>query len=130
MTEAARPGARARWRIALTIVMIVAGSLHFIATDAYVSIMPDYLPWHRELVYISGLFQIAGGLGLLILKTRAVAGWGLIALYIAVLPANVNMALYDIQPGSFTIPVALLWARLPIQLVLIYWAWSVSRPHA
>ncbi len=108
--------------------MVVAGSLHFIATDAYISIMPGYLPWHRELVYISGVFQIAGGIGLLVPGTRKLAGWGLIALYIAVLPANINMALYNIQPGSFTIPLTLLWARLPLQLVFIYWAWYASRP--
>jgi len=109
--------------------MVVAGLLHFIATDAYVSIMPDYLPWHEKLVYISGVFEIAGGLGLLFPKTRAMAGWGLIALYIAVLPANFNMALNNIQPESVTIPVALLWARLPLQFVFIIWAWIVSRPN-
>lgn len=128
MTEAAKLNARFWSRAALALLMVVAGLLHFIATDTYVSIMPGYLPWHKELVYISGIFEIAGGLGLLAPRTRKLAGWGLIALYIAVLPANLNMALNNIQPESFTVPLALLWARLPLQLVLIYWAWYVSRP--
>ncbi len=108
--------------------MVVAGSLHFVATDAYVAIMPDYLPWHRELVYVSGIFEILFGLGLLWRKTREAAGACLIVLYLAVLPANLNMAVHDIQPAGFHIPAFLLWARLPFQFVLIYWAWRVSRP--
>ncbi len=108
--------------------MVVAGILHFAATDAYVAIMPDYLPLHRELVYLSGVFQILLGLGLLWHKARQAAGIGLILLFLAVLPANINMAAQDIQPASFRIPAFLLWARLPFQFVLIYWAWRVSRP--
>jgi uncharacterized membrane protein len=115
-------------RAALTLVMVVAGTLHFVATDAYVSIMPAYLPLHRELVYLSGVFEVLFGLGLLWRKTRGAAGLGLIALFLAVLPANINMAVHDIQPAGFHIPAFALWARLPFQLVLIYWAWRVSRP--
>ncbi len=108
--------------------MVLAGVLHFVATDAYVGIMPAYLPLHRELVYVSGGFEVLGGIGLLIAKLRAAAGLGLIVLYVAVLPANINMAVHDIQPEGFQISPALLWARLPLQLVLIAWAWWVSRP--
>ena len=116
-------------RAALALVMVVAGTLHFVATDAYVAVMPDYLPLHRELVYLSGMFEVLFGLGLLWRKTREAAGIGLIALYLAVLPANINMAVHDIQPTGFDIPAFALWARLPLQLVLIYWAWRVSRPE-
>lgn len=118
------------FRGALALVMILAGVLHFVATDAYVSIMPDYLPLHRELVYLSGLLEILFGLGLLWRKTREAAGICLIMFYLAVLPANINMAMQDIQPASFNIPAILLWARLPLQLVFIYWAWRVSRPDS
>ncbi len=118
------------FRGALALVMVVAGILHFVATDAYVDIVPDYLPLHRELVYLSGIFEVLFGLGLLWRKTRAAAGACLILLYLAVLPANINMAVRDIQPASFHIPTFLLWARLPFQLVLIYWAWRVSRPES
>lgn len=116
------------WRYALALVMVLAGTLHFLFTEAYVSVMPDYLPWHEELVLISGFFEIAGGLGLLVPATRIFAGWGLIALYLAVLPANINMAVHDIQPASITIPLWLLWLRIPLQAVFIWWAWAVSRP--
>ena len=107
--------------------MTVAGILHFVATDAYVSIMPE--PLHRELVYLSGIIEVLSGLGLLWHKTREAAGICLIVLFLAVLPANINMAVHDIQPASFHVPAYLLWARLPFQLVLIYWAWRVSRPE-
>ena len=117
-------------RGALAFVMIVAGILHFVETDAYVAIVPDYLPLHRELVYLSGICEILFGLGLLWHKTREAVGICLIVLYLAVLPANINMAVQDIQPASFHIPAFLLWARLPFQFVLIYWAWRVSRPDS
>ena len=110
--------------------MIVAGVLHFVATDAYVSIMPDYLPLHRELVYLSGVFEVLCGMGLLWHVTREAAGVCLIVLYLAVLPANINMAVHDIQPVGLHIPALLLWARLPFQFVFIYWAWRVSRPES
>ena len=101
-----------------------------LATDTYVGVMPDYLPLHRELVYLSGIVEVLSGLGLLWHKTREAAGTCLILLYLAVLPANINMAVQDIQLDSFHIPAFLLWARLPFQLVLIYWAWRVSRPES
>ncbi|MEC9369034.1 MAG: DoxX family protein [Pseudomonadota bacterium] len=109
--------------------MTTAGTLHFLHTPSYVAVMPDYLPWHRELVLLSGALEIAGGLALLVTRLRAAAGVGLILLYIAVLPANVHMALNDIQPLAPTrIPEALLWARIPFQLAFIAWAWVASRP--
>jgi len=117
-------------RSALALVMVVAGTLHFVATDAYVAIMPDYLPLHRELVYLSGVFELVFGLGLLFRGTRGLSGILLILLFIAVLPANINLAIQNIQPAGYHIPAVLLWARLPLQLVLIYWAWRVSRPDS
>ena len=110
--------------------MVVAGILHFVATDTYVRVMPEYLPLHRELVYLSGMFEVLFGLGILWRKSREAAGACLIALYVALLPANINMAVLDIQPTNFHIPSVLLWARLPFQLVFIYWAWRVSRPES
>jgi len=114
-------------RAILASVMVFAGVLHFLYTDNYVAVMPDYLPWHEELVLISGFFEIAGGLGLLVPATRNLAGLGLIALYLAVLPANINMAVNNIQPESITIPLWLLWLRIPLQIPFIWWAWRVSR---
>ncbi len=111
----------------LAVTMVVAGVLHFVATDLYVAIMPSYLPLHLELVYISGVFEILGGLGLLIRRTRHAAAWGLVLLYVCVFPANLNMAIYEIQPSGGNIPPVLMWVRLPFQLVFIAWAWWMTR---
>ena len=112
-------------RYLMAALYIVAGTLHFIVPAAYVRIMPPLLPSPVLLVYLSGAFEVLGGLGLLLPATRRAAAWGLIALLVAVLPANVHMALYHAHwPG---IPQWLLWARLPLQLPLIAWAWLYTR---
>ena len=83
--------------------------------------MPAWLDYKLTLVYVSGVFEILGGLAVLIPKTRKLAGIGLIALLIAVFPANINMAL---NSQNFpNIPNTLLWLRLPLQFVLIGWVW-------
>jgi uncharacterized membrane protein len=115
-----------RWL--LTVGMVVAGANHFIDPAMYVAMMPSALPWPLELVYVSGVFEILGGLGLIFPRTRRLAGWGLIALFIAVFPANLNMAINHLPLGDRPVPEWALWARLPVQLVLIAWAWWVSRP--
>ncbi len=114
-------------RIVLAATMVVAGVLHFVFTDRYVAIMPSYLPAHLELVYISGVFEILGGLGLLIRRTRRAAAWGLVLLYVCVFPANLNMAMHEIQPSGGNIPPVLMWVRLPLQLLFIAWAWWMTR---
>ncbi len=77
----------------LGLLFAVAGVNHFWRPDFYLGIMPPYLPWHLELVYASGLFEIVLGILLLVPKTSSLAAWGLIALLIAVFPANLHMAL-------------------------------------
>lgn len=114
-----------RWVLAL--LMVGVGITHFTSPDGFVKIMPAYLPWHLALVYISGFFEILGGVGLLIPKLQRAAAWGLIALFIAVLPANINMAIHglpfgDTQPSTF-----MLWARIPMQLIPIAWCWWLLR---
>jgi uncharacterized membrane protein len=87
--------------------------------------MPPYLPWHLELVYASGFFEIVLGILLLVPKKSSLAAWGLIALLIAVFPANVHMALNTaLYPA---IDPVLLWLRLPLQGVLIAWAYLFTR---
>jgi len=104
-------------------LFVVAGIAHFVRPQLFVRIVPPYLPAPLLLVYVSGAFEVLGGLGLLVPGTRVLAGWGLIALLIAVFPANVHMALY---PEAFPhIPAWGLYARLPLQFVLmgwVYWA--------
>lgn len=115
-----------RWVLAAG--MIAIGALHFVDPDPFVRIMPPWVPWHRAMVYVSGLFEILGGVGLLPEKSRSVAGYGLMALYLAVFPANLHMALHELPLGDQPQPSWALWARLPFQLVLIGLAYWVSRP--
>ena len=107
---------------------VVAGALHFVQTDAYLKIMPPYIPWHLAMVQISGVCEILGGLGLLLPQTRRAAAWGLIALLIAVFPANVYMATNPIEAGAASIAPVLRWGRLPLQLLLGWWLLWCTKP--
>jgi uncharacterized membrane protein len=98
---------------------VVAGIMHFVVPKAYEAIMPDYLPKHRELVYASGVAEMAGGAGLLLPRTRRPAAVWLILTLIGIFPANVNMAVNAERFRRF--PPWALWARLPLQAVLIAW---------
>jgi uncharacterized membrane protein len=111
-----------------SIFYIGAGVLHFINTQFYLKIMPPYIPYHLAMVYISGAAEIAGGLGLLIPIVRRAAAWGLVALLIAVFPANLYMATDHIQVGSAPTPPILAWGRLPLQAVFIIWVLWCTRP--
>lgn len=111
-------------KYALAVFFILADLNHFLHTDFYVRIMPPYLPWHRFLVYFSGALEIALGVGLLIPRLTNLSAWGLIALLIAVFPANIHMALYPDLFPEFN--PAMLWLRLPLQLVLIAWAYTLQ----
>jgi uncharacterized membrane protein len=114
-------------RTTLAILFVAAGSLHFLLPQIYIKIMPPSLPSPLLLVRISGAAQIFGGLGLLPRPTRHAAAWGLIALLIAVLPANIYMAKAHLPfPGIMGQSWA-QWARIPLQLPLIYWAWQYTR---
>ena len=118
-------------RIILAVFFLVAGALHFVLTTTYVKIMPPYLPAHRQLVYLSGFFEMLGGLGLLApvslwgLPARSAAAWGLVALLIAIMPANIYMATDHAKFAP--IPLWALLLRLPLQLPLIWWAWLYTR---
>jgi len=114
--------------LALGAFFVAAGANHFVQTDFYVSIMPPYLPAHLLLVYVSGVFEIVGGLGVVVPRVRVAAGVGLVLLLIAVFPANVHMALNpDLFPG---IRPGVLLARLPLQALMIAWAYWATRPDA
>ncbi len=109
----------------LAVFFIYFGIDHFINVEFYLSIMPPAFPLHLEAVYISGLFEILGGVCVLIPSLRRIAGFGLIALLISVYPANIYMA---ITPEAFPeISIELLYFRLPLQFLFIYWAYSVTR---
>ena len=118
------------WRIlslfGLSVFFVYFGIDHFVNPDFYLSIMPPAFPLHAEAVYISGFFEILGGICVLIPSLRKLAGWGLIALLVSVYPANIYMA---INPEAFPeISIGLLYFRLPLQFLFIYWAYSITRP--
>ncbi len=113
-------------RALLSLLFVAAGLNHFRSTALYVSIVPPYLPYPLALVYLSGLAEIAGGVGVAMPKTRRAAGWGLLVLLLAVFPANVYMATDNVVPNGTQIPSTLLWARLPLQFVLMFWIWSAT----
>ena len=113
-------------RLMLAVFFIAAGILHFVFPASYAKIVPDWLPWHAGLVVVSGLFEIAGGVGVLFDSTRRLAGIGLIALCLAVLPANVQMLQDAYAAGASSAWLALLWVRLPAQALLIFWIWRAT----
>jgi uncharacterized membrane protein len=116
-------------RVILAVSIIVVGITHFVLPEQYVKIVPPQLPYPLGLVYLSGFYEILGGIGLLVPPLSEAAAWGLIALFIAVFPANINMAVNLIKidhiPNSPWVHVV----RLPFQAVLIAWAWWYTQPQ-
>lgn len=113
----------ARWLAA--IFFLVAGANHFRSPEIYLGMMPPWLPWPEALNSISGAAEMLGGLGLLWSPVQRLAGWGLIALLVAVFPANVHVALQGHMPGLDVSPLT-LWLRLPFQALFIAWVWWVA----
>lgn len=107
-------------------LFIFAGIMHFVIPDNYSDIMPPWLPYPRGMVYLSGLFEIAGGIGVLIPSLRKAAGIGLIALLIAVFPANVQMLASAISTGASALYITLLFLRLPLQPLMIVWIYRAA----
>lgn len=110
-------------RLALALFFGIAGIAHFIAPTSYLAIMPPYIPWPAAIVALTGLAQILGGLGVLFPNTRRAAGLWLIALLIAVFPANVQAITTGMVIAGNAVPAWMLWARLPLQLLFIAWVW-------
>jgi len=106
--------------------MIASGVSHLLRPAPFVAIVPSFLPAPLALVIVSGAAEILGGVGLLIPAYERIAAWGLAVLFVAVFPANVNMAVHNMPFGNFHSPL-LAWLRLPFQLVLIAWAWMFTR---
>ena len=110
----------------MALLYILAGLYHFRNPRVYKAIMPPYLPFHDALVFWSGVAEVVLGLALFFPQTRIWAAWGVIALLIAVFPANV----YMLTSGKFTrIPEWLLYLRLPLQGLLIWWAYQYTFKH-
>jgi uncharacterized membrane protein len=116
----------------MSFLYVVAGVMHFVVPKVYARIVPPQFPRPVLLVYLSGIAEIVLGIGVVIRRTRRRSAWGLIALLLAVFPANVYMAMNDLIPDAVPdwasgVARAALWIRLPFQGVLILWAWWYTR---
>jgi uncharacterized membrane protein len=109
----------------LAIAFIAAGVNHFVNPAFYLKIMPPVLPAPLFLIYLSGFFQIALGVALLIPKYTRLAAWGIVALLIAVFPANIYMAMNAELFSEYN--RTLLYLRLPVQFVFIWWAFYYTK---
>ncbi len=111
----------------LATFMVVAGLNHFRVPELYDALVPNWLPQQRALTYITGIMETGFGIALLVPQWRSWAAWGTVATLIVVFPANIAMAISGglsdpALPRAFANPT-LAWARLPIQFLLIWWAW-------
>lgn len=112
-------------RILLAAFLVFAGICHLYIPEFFFPMMPSYLPWHFELIVVSGVFEVTLALLLLVPRYRALAGFGIILLLVAVFPANIHMALH---PEVFpSVSQTLRWGRLPFQAFFMLWAWWVSK---
>jgi uncharacterized membrane protein len=117
------------FRILVALAMIGVGIDHFANPAPFDRIVPPWLPAPHVLVLVSGFFEILGGVGLLVPRVRRMAAWGLVALYIAVFPANIHMAIHHVQlTPDGTLPIWAMWARLPFQALFIAGAYWLTRP--
>ncbi len=116
----------ARW--AMVVFMVVSGIGHFAITSTYVAMVPASFPSPRLLVYLSGVAELAGGLGLLAPwpRLRRAAAIGIVLLLVAVFPANINMAVHHISPPGMHVSNVALWLRLPFQALFVAWAWWLA----
>jgi uncharacterized membrane protein len=112
----------------LAVCFAAAGMLHFLRPRTYEEVVPDYLPAHHEIVLVSGAAELAGAALVVFPRTRRIGGVWLAATLVAVFPANVNMALHPDRYDALA--PALLWARLPLQGLLIWWALRATQPRA
>jgi uncharacterized membrane protein len=115
------------WRVILSVALIVVGITHFVKPEEYAKIVPPQFGDKFAMVYISGFFEILGAVGLLIPFVSVAAAWGLIALFIAVFPANIYQAIHSIPIENIPHHPLLYWFRLPFQAVFIAWAWWYTR---
>ena len=110
----------------ISLFFLIGGIAHFVYLDTFMSTVPTYLNFHKELVLISGVFELLGAIGILVPQTQRFAGVGLIVLALSVFPANINMAMH---PENFPeISEILLYIRLPLQFIFIWFIWWAVTP--
>lgn len=110
-------------RAILALFFIAAGVNHFISPHVYLPLIPGYLPFPEALVFLSGVAEVIGGLGVIPAKSRRLAGWWLIAVLVAIFPANLHMLAHDVPISGKHLPAWMLWARLPLQALMMIWVY-------
>lgn len=121
-------------RVFVSLSFVAVGVAHFRSPLFFVAIMPPLVPWPHELVLLSGFFEILGGIGLLVPALRRAAAWGILALLVAVYPANIHMLVNDVYLPDMAEDRWLLWVRMPLQFVIaagVIWTgglWPPVRP--
>lgn len=116
-------------RIGTGITFIFAGVSHFIIPETFMKLMPPFIPAPLLMVYVSGVFEMLGGIGLIVSKTKRWASYGLILLLLAVYPANIYVAWENVQLGGFMNNSAYQWLRVVMQIPLIIWVWWTAREN-
>tara|TARA_B100001971_G_scaffold215195_1_gene260276 strand:- start:104130 stop:104492 length:363 start_codon:yes stop_codon:yes gene_type:complete len=111
---------------ALALILIIAGVIHLINPKAFLIAMPPYIPWHLEIIYLTGLIEIILAIGLILKKYRYRAAKVCALYFIAILPAHIHVALNGIEMFGVNDPI-ILWGRTLFQAVFIWWAWSLRR---
>lgn len=115
-----------RTRVGLIIIFALAGMMHFVSPRTFIGIVPPWLPRPDLLVAVSGLAELGGAAGLAWRRTRYWAGWGLIALLLAVFPANIQMLVNAMNSAAALWWQIALWIRLPLQVLLIWMVWRAA----
>ena len=114
-------------RFLLALFFVIAGTLHFLFPEPYIRMVPPLLPRPGTIVWVSGVAEMMGGIGLMLPRWRRFAAWGLVILLIAVFPANIYMAAARVPFSGLLGKSWVQWLRLPLQIPLIYWAWRYTR---
>jgi uncharacterized membrane protein len=122
------PGVRGR--AALGVMLLFTGASHFVLTEEMAAMVPPVLPAPRALIYLTGLLQLAAAVALLVSWRPRLVGWAVVAMLIALLPANVYAAVAQVGLGGHTTGPRYLWFRVPLQLLFIWWAWFFTRERA
>jgi uncharacterized membrane protein len=121
------PTRRDQMRVAAGVAFVIASLPHFFSPRAYLPMMPPFVPSPLAMIYVSGVAELAGGIGLLIPRTARLAAWGLVAMLIAIFPANLHVAWTGTNAAGLPSSPWYTWSRLPFQIVFIWWVLAATR---
>jgi uncharacterized membrane protein len=114
-------------RILFGVMFIGMSSMHFIASETELKVIPEFLPFRRTALYLTGIWEFIGGIGLLVPRWKRFSAWNMVGLLLVVFPANVNHAIKDMRSGRFAETRLYHWIRLPAQAVFIWVVlWSTN----